>query len=239
MNQNDLSAPIPQTDLSNMQPLPITPADDPLVCISDAFGGYMEFCPMYLLQGIPGATASFYVRKTVADMLIRAAKALPTGFKLKIFDTWRPLAVQKALFDSYYSRLQRRFPDKDHPALMQMTSLFICCPSEDPDRPFVHSTGGAVDLTVVDPAGNALDMGTGFDDFSDAAHTAYFENSGSLTVRNNRRLLYNAMLSAGFTNYPAEWWHYDYGDAFWAAEKKTNPIYQGIYTEPGKNAPEK
>ncbi len=34
-------------------------------------------------------------------------------------------------------------------------------------------------------------------------------------VRENRRLLYYAMIDAGFTNLPSEWWHYDYGDRFW------------------------
>ena len=113
-----------------------------------------------------------------------------------------------------------------------MASLFVSYPSEDPDCPFVHSTGGAVDLTIVDPEGRELDMGTGFDDFSDAANTAYFEKNGSQEIRDNRRLLYNVMLAAGFTNYPSEWWHYDFGDRFWAAIKNTDSIYQGIYTEP-------
>ena len=46
-------------------------------------------------------------------------------------------------------------------------------------------------------------------------------------VRDNRRLLYNVMTAAGFTNLPSEWWHFDYGDGMWAQLKNENAIYAG------------
>lgn len=233
MDGNLCLTPIPNQEIPDFGNIKIIPADEPLVCISDRFQNTMVFQPMYLEQGIPGAIRKVYVRKTVADMLETAARSLPAGYKLKIFDAWRPISVQKALFDEYYERLQTIHKDtKSEAELLKMASLFVSYPSDDPNRPFVHSTGGAVDLTIVDDRGRELDMGTGFDDFTDAANTAWFEKNGPQEIRNNRRLLYNAMLSAGFTNYPSEWWHYDYGDRFWAALKQTDSIYQGIYAEP-------
>ena len=234
MNKNDMLAPIPDNVLPNASNIKIIPIDDPLVCISDTFQDIMVFQSKYFERGIPGAIRQVYVRKTISDMLLTAACSLPTGYKLKIFDAWRPIAVQKALFDEYYSSLLLAFKDteKSEAELKKMALLFVSYPSEDPHCPFVHSTGGAVDLTIVDSAGRELNMGTDFDDFSDIAHTVYFENTSFHEIRDNRRLLYNTMLSAGFTNYPFEWWHYDFGDHFWAAMTNHESIYTGIYTNP-------
>lgn len=234
MNKNAMLAPIPNNVLPDTSNIKIVPIDDPLVCISDTFQDIMLFQPKYFERGIPGAIRQLYARKTVADMLLNAAHSLPTGYKLKIFDAWRPFAVQKALYDEYYSSLHCAFEDtnKNETELKKMASLFVSYPSKNPNRPFVHSTGGAVDLTIVDASERDLNMGTYFDDFSEAAHTAHFESSSIYEIRDNRRLLYHTMLSVGFTNYPCEWWHYDFGDRFWAAMTNQESIYTGIYTNP-------
>lgn len=234
LNWNAFLVPIPSAALPDTSDTKIIAIDDPLVCISDTFQDLMEFQPRYFECGIPGAIRQVFVRKTVADMLQRAAHSLPAGYKFKIFDAWRPTAVQKALFDEYHAELCDKFKGsgKSEDELMRMALLFVSYPSEDPGSPFVHSTGGAVDLTIVDAAGNELNMGTDFDDFTDAAHTDYFEKTSIHEIRDNRRLLYNTMLSVGFTNYPSEWWHYDFGDRFWAATTKKDSIYTGIYVTP-------
>lgn len=73
-------------------------------------------------------------------------------------------------------------------------------------------------------------MGTGFDSFSDKTRTDYYEtNSIDLNIRNNRRILYNAMISAGFTNLPSEWWHFDFGDRFWGYYNNKPAIYEGVF----------
>ena len=41
----------------------------------------------------------------------------------------------------------------------------------------------------------------------------------------------NVMTKAGFTNLPSEWWHYDYGDRFWAYYNKCSAIYEGVFTK--------
>ena len=222
---------IPQPITENIQILAV---DDPLICISQCMRDSFLFQPSYFEQGLNGATDKIYVRKTVAQMLLQATQNLPEGYKLKIYDAWRPPAVQKALFDNYYHTLCSAPENaaKSNEELLKMALLFVSYPSEDPKTPFVHATGGAVDLTVVDENGEELDMGTAFDDFSDAAHTDYFENSPSTHIRDNRRMLYHAMIRAGFTNFSSEWWHYDFGDRFWAALSHKDSIYEGIYEEP-------
>ena len=241
MNNRNPLAPIPNQLFADPNHIDIVSIEDPLICISDIFQDIMVFQPKYYECGIPGAIPQIYVRKTVSEMLLSAARALPAGFKLKIFDAWRPFAVQKALYDDYFSNLRQAFEGKlkSDAELHKMASLFVSYPSTDPNSPFVHSTGGAVDLTIVDPSGKELNMGTDFDEFSDAAHTAYFETGSDIEIRDNRRLLYHTMLSAGFTNYPSEWWHYDYGDRFWAAITNRKSIYPGIYMNPSSEHPHK
>jgi D-alanyl-D-alanine dipeptidase len=75
----------------------------------------------------------------------------------------------------------------------------------------------ALDLTILDPAGRELDMGTGFDDMTPLSHPALeegFLRSGELSADQlaNRRLLRDAMDQAGFVGIDTEWWHFDCGD---------------------------
>jgi len=90
-----------------------------------------------------------------------------------------------------------------------------------------HLTGGTVDLTIVDQKNRQLDMGTKYLEFNTKTYT--FSKSISKKVKNNRKLLINAMETAGFVNYPLEWWHWSYGDRYWAAVlNKKYSIYDGI-----------
>jgi len=66
-------------------------------------------------------------------------------------------------------------------------------------------------------------------------HTAAFEHTGSPAVRQNRRLLCHAMHQAGFENLPSEWWHFDYGDRFWAYYRNCPAMYAGVF-EVGEQA---
>ena len=117
---------------------------------------------------------------------------------------------------------------------LQIISRYVSYPENNVLLPPVHTTGGAVDLTLIDSDGNELDMGTEFDSFSEAASTAYYEQVGTDTkIRDNRRMLYNAMTGAGFTNLPSEWWHYDFGDRFWAYYNRKPAIYKGVFTAGG------
>lgn len=86
-----------------------------------------------------------------------------------------------------------------------------------------------VDLTLCNENGEYLDMGTKFDEFGGRAWTNHFEEiEHDDKVRDNRRLLYNTMIEAGFTNLPSEWWHYDYGDKFWAYFTENKALYEGV-----------
>lgn len=200
--------------------------EEPLVCIT-ADSSFLSQ-PVYFEQGIPGAVKEPMLRKGAFERLQKAASFLPAGYRLLVFDAWRPYAVQKGLYDTYYEQLHKQNPQWSAEKLAEETRFYVSPPSTDIMNPSVHASGGAVDVTITDADGNMLDMGTAFDDFTSLANTAAFEQSDNETVRNNRRMLYNCMLAAGFTNLPSEWWHYDYGNGFWACFNNTEPIYKGI-----------
>ena len=195
--------------------------------------GEIKVDMQYAKAGIPFAAQTAYVRKTVAEKLIEAKKLLPQGYTFVIFDAWRPYEVQLKLFENYCLEIQRN-------ATVAMTEQevtrkaceFVSFPDKSKRLSYVHSTGGAIDVTIADANGQKLNMGTEFDDFSEKSYTAWYEQNGAdEQVKRNRRLLHNVLCACGFTNYPAEWWHYDFGDGFWAFYTHKEAMYSSIYEE--------
>lgn len=107
------------------------------------------------------------------------------GYKIKIFDGFRPLEAQKYLYDA--------FPGSDYVS--------------NPDSGIAtHTRGIAIDLTLADDKGNDIDMGTDFDSFEEKAHHGSDEVSAEITK--NRMILLGIMTLSGFDYYKKEWWHY-------------------------------
>jgi len=120
------------------------------------------------------------------------------GCQVLLLDALRPHRVQEELWDA-----------------LEGTSLQMYL--APPERGSIHSFGMAVDITILDPSGQELDMGTGFDDMTELSHPALEERflaSGELSSAQveNRQLLRGAMFQAGFVGIKTEWWHFDCGD---------------------------
>lgn len=129
--------------------------------------------------------ADCYLHPEAAALLRRAVElARPHGLRFKIFDAYRPVEGQWALWNA--------FPDPEFVA--------------DPRKGGIHTRGIAVDLTLIDGAGRELDMGTEFDSFAPQAHHA--RTDLSLEAQRNRFLLLGLMSAAGWDFYQNEWWHY-------------------------------
>ncbi|XYJ10552.1 M15 family metallopeptidase [Telluria sp. B2] len=133
------------------------------------------------------------LEKVVAYLAERAP-----GHTALVLDALRPQRVQQQLWDA-----------------LEGTGLQMYL--ANPARGSIHSYGMALDITLLDPEGRELDMGTGFDDMSDLSHPALEEGflaAGKLTEQQvaNRRLLRDAMFQAGFLGIRTEWWHFDCGD---------------------------
>lgn len=153
------------------------------------------------------------LRESVAERLLKAEKMLRDfnpNFTLKITDSFRPLLLQKQYFDKVYNELSRQgFEGED---LYNKTTQVIA----DPDQHPPHSTGGTVDITIHDiSTGKDLLMGSLLDDVIDPKARTFHPDVAS-EARENRIMLYTAMIEAGFVNASSEWWHYSYGDQEWA-----------------------
>ena len=107
------------------------------------------------------------------------------GLGLKIFDGYRPLSVQKMMWEI--------LPDDKYVA--------------NPANGSRHNRGAAVDVTLVDSNGIELEMPTDFDDFTEKAAQDYMNLSDE--VINNRAILKSIMIKYGFKPIKSEWWHYD------------------------------
>lgn len=133
------------------------------------------------------------LRRSVAEALSRVQAALKMqGFRLNVFDCYRPLSIQKKFW--------ALVPDERYVA--------------NPDKGSKHNRGAAVDLTLVTLEGAAVEMPSGYDDFSEKAHRGYAK--ASKTAKKNLAVLEKAMAKEGFVGLDTEWWHYDYKgwDAF-------------------------
>ena len=160
-----------------------------------------------------------YLQKDVALRLSSVQKALSLaypGYKLLVYDALRPVSVQQKMWQA----LDTLAPKERGKYVSNPKNLSL------------HNMGAAVDLTIIDSNGKALDMGAGFDDFRPIAYPNLedsFLRTGQLTPLQvkNRNILRNAMQAQGFRQLPTEWWHYN---ACSRAEAKKK--YKVYYTEP-------
>lgn len=145
----------------------------------------------FMLQPLYPAITSTYLRKPAADSLAVIQNRLnDEGFGLKIFDAYRPYSITEKMWE----------PVKDDRY------------AADPKKGSGHNRGIAVDLTIINlQTGEELNMGTGFDNFSDTAHHAF--TSLPEDVLQNRLLLKKVMEQHGFKALDTEWWHYSLPNA--------------------------
>lgn len=128
-----------------------------------------------------------YLVQAAAQALIAANKELQQrGYRIKIWDSYRPQAVQYKFWS------------------LMPNERYV----SNPRKGSKHSRGCAVDCTLVDTAGKEIDMGSNFDDFSERAHSDYRQLTPQ--QRTNRALLRETMARHGFTVLRSEWWHFDY-----------------------------
>lgn len=168
----------------------------------------------------------FRARKSVGEKLLAAQKQLPAGVSLLIIEAHRPLSLQKQYFEEYSAELRELHPDWDRQRIYAEASKYVAPPEIIPP----HSTGGAVDLTLVKD-GIELDMGTRVNADPEESRNACFTTATNISkkAQANRKMLIDAMTAVGFINYPTEWWHWSYGDRYWAhTTKATNAIYGSI-----------
>jgi D-alanyl-D-alanine dipeptidase len=153
------------------------------------------------------------VRLGVLDRLATASQELPAGLRLLIVECYRPPVLQRRYFDRYLDAVRAANPDWDAQRLRVAASRYVSPPELAP-----HSAGAAVDLTLCTDDGAELDLGTQVNATPEESGGRCYTDSPGLDgqARHNRAVLSAALRGAGFINYPTEWWHWSYGDRYWA-----------------------
>jgi len=172
--------------------------------------------------------AGRFVRADLGHRLQRAQDFLPAGLSLLVREGYRSATEQESIIASYSAALRRDLPGLDPDSLRRMTSRFVAPLAVAP-----HVAGAAVDLTVVGETGTPLWMGTAIDatpEESDNA-CAFDATNISAQARINRDLLATALGSEGLVNYPTEWWHWSYGDRYWAYRTGADSAIYGPLAE--------
>ena len=154
-----------------------------------------------------------FVRSGLADRLTVAQAALPLGIRLHVVEGHRTAASQQAIVASYSAELCAAYPGISADDLHRLSSRFVA-----PLEVAPHVAGAAVDLTLIDASGQELDLGTPIDATPEqSGGRCYFAAADiSRDARANRNLQARVLTDAGLVNYPTEWWHWSYGDRYWA-----------------------
>ena len=219
--------------------IPIFENSERLISIEKYFK-FIEPHPYYKL-GAPYKDKNeiWSLRESVVDKLINANKLLKNinkDYSLIIYDAWRPIEVQSFMFNlalenefNHRGLINAEEKIKNHSEVLKKVERFWAYPYANKKCPPPHSTGGAVDLTIIDSSGDLIDMGCKIDDIGGKALPDFYIDSSSKdgVIRNIRRnLLKNVMCNSGFSQHPNEWWHFSYGDQLWAWQ---NNYEEAIY----------
>ena len=168
------------------------------------------------------AKTRFWCRESVLTLLKAADDSLPDGIDLVLTEGHRPLDLQRTYWEADLQNVRDAHPELSAEAAAIETAKYVAPPWIVPP----HSTGGAVDV-ILFAGDDELPMGCELNEQCPAMRTE-FDGLTRDELR-NRRLLVDTMTSVGFVNYGHEWWHYSYGDRYWAfATGADTAIYTGL-----------
>lgn len=160
--------------------------------------------PVYSWLGFDHVPEDILIRAGLAERLVAASRELPRDFDIVVIDAHRTREFQAELLAYYQATNELSLTDAG----------FVSDPYSEANVP-PHATGGAVDLTL-GWRGAVLGLGTDFDDFSKTAAPAAFEDGAPGLARDLRRLLASVLRQQGMVPIATEWWHWSYGDQYWA-----------------------
>lgn len=191
-----VEVPVPETE-TEYQGEVLEPLDGEFVLVTD-------YLPDVLVELMYASEENFtgqviytfneaWLRYGTVKKLIEAQELLGEyGYGLKIWDAFRPVKAQFALWEVCPDPRYVANPEKGYSS---------------------HSRGNTVDITLVDGSGNELTMPTGFDDFTELADRDYSDVQDEKAAE-NAKLLEDVMISCGFNAYFGEWWHFSDSDTY-------------------------
>lgn len=216
------------------QKIPIQDCGETLVSIPK-YNFAFEIPHPYQKLGAPYEGVSPYMlRQGVLEALKQAQQRLQVkqpGWQIKIFDAYRPVAVQQFMVEYTFQILRQQLPNESEEAIAQQVEQFWAQPSENPETPPPHSTGAAIDITLVNEQGETLDLGSEIDELSSRSYPDFYEDATTAweqVYQQRRDLLKAVMIEAGFRQHPQEWWHFSRGDQMWAWLKRQESSHDVI-----------
>jgi D-alanyl-D-alanine dipeptidase len=222
------------------QQIPIQECGEPLLPMPLTEFAWVDPHPYMACGADYGGRSPYYLRSGVVTRLHQAQQYLAQirpGYRLQIFDAYRPVEVQQYMVDYTFQQvLQERhllataLTAAETAEIWQQVYQIWAVPSFDLATPPPHSTGAAIDLTIVDDRQQPLDMGSPIDEMSDRSQPNYFAQAATgQQFHQNRELLRQVMESAGFQRHPGEWWHFSWGDQLWAwICQENNVLLSGV-----------
>lgn len=183
---------------------------------------------------IPNNTDYTKVRKTVYEKLVFAQSLLPTGLKLCLYEGYRSIALQRMLFENRFSKLQTLYPAWPHERVFHETTRLVApvINSDGSKNIPPHSTGSAVDVYLINDDSQPVDMGIlvqNWMDDIDGSRSQTLSKRISGEAQRYREIMSEALLAAGFINFPNEYWHWSFGDRYWAHQSdQPHAIYGSI-----------
>ncbi len=190
---------------------------------------FLKFCPL-LVKADPVFDYRYetVVRESVARKLCAAAKALAKGYRLGVLEGWRPHHVQRRMYLRAWNRFREMHPEWGDAQLRRVVNRYTAPLNTKVPPP--HSTGAAVDLFLLDSDLNELDMRAPYPTMDPRSYPLHAKGIAKESVE-RRRIMSDALLEGGMTNYPSEYWHWTYGDQGWAYRTGSPNAIYGV-TEP-------
>ena len=170
---------------------------------------------------IPNNNDYTKVRTSIYHKLVAAQNLLPGGLKLCLYEGYRSLALQEKLFGDRFVSLNKKHPDWNRHKVFMATALMVSPVTNLDGTKNIppHSTGGAIDVYLIDKDSNPVDMGILVEDWvtdQDGVISQTDSKKISTEAAENRNIMSTALQSVGFVNYSGEYWHWSYGDRYWA-----------------------
>ncbi|STY28090.1 D-alanyl-D-alanine dipeptidase [Legionella wadsworthii] len=183
---------------------------------------------------IPNNTDYTKMRLTVFEKLKEAQSLLPQGLRFCLYESYRSLSLQKSLFDIRYEKVKNKHPFWSHQEIFiettRMVSPVINLDGTTNIPP--HATGAAIDIYLINDQGIPIEMGIHPKDWmEDVEGTLSLTDSAMITdeAKRNREIMSQALEKVGFVNYPNEYWHWSYGDRYWAYYKQQSFAFYNSY----------
>jgi D-alanyl-D-alanine dipeptidase len=180
-----------------------------------------------------------FLRKTVYEKLKEANTQLPKGVYFCLYEGYRSFSLQKMLFEEQYQHVKLRHSDWPLTDIFNETTKLVSpVINQDGSKNIPpHATGAAIDVYLIDDNGKPLDMGIHPKDWmKDKEGRLSLTDSKNISkeAKTNRKIMSRVLTNVGFVNYPTEYWHWSYGDKYWAFVKKQPFALYGIISNEKK-----